>query len=226
MFSDTSTPLNNPNSKPFLTANDGESNQADSIESRFETIVSIADCVPNDEPFVEKGRGHEPTDEFWAIANRSVVASYPPRLALNTYKYKRTFIADSQTKRQIERRVRTIGRSPEGEPVFSDRMIDLWLFCEKFEPHYASGWINESEWKNTLELLSEVLQRDRATDTAEKKQRAEESSKIQQALAARQNPQRALASGISGGIKDGMKDAIREVLSELGLNPRKGKAGA
>ncbi len=107
-------------------------------------------------------------------------------------------------------RKRSIGRSPDGEPIFSSFSIPLWKFVRDFEPQ--GSWIQPSEWAALVESCAPVLAADERAEASNAAFLAESSRRLEAARASRQNPEASLGTAIAAGVAAALRD--------LGLAPK------
>lgn len=119
-------------------------------------------------------------------------------------------VVDNATKKNRQVRNRIIGRSDEGQPVYSGFLMDAFVFVQKYEPD--PSWMSPSEFKNILKRLQPTIEKDARLAKAEKAEIEQRNLKQAQMIAARENPSGHLAAGIAAGIA--------EALRELGLQPK------
>jgi hypothetical protein len=109
-------------------------------------------------------------------------------------------------------RKKKIGRSPDGEPVFSTFHIPVWKFCELFETA-PENRVRQPEWIRAVAEIQARLDVHKKLELGNAEFLKSEMEKRARARATAENPTAALAAGIAAGVA--------QALAELGISQKK-----
>ena len=193
----------------FITQNESEPNLGfDSEDNHLHGLYGDVTCVEGK----HWRKNSEPDSEVrYAIAGQHiVVGGGGKRVAFYCDSFKPTTAFDIRTRRTVDVRLRRIGKSPDGQPVYPSFTCDAWRWCQDYTPD--PSWMTATEWQGVLKELAPTIARDKALALGETQSHREREAQFAQSEAARRNPTSELGRAIAEGVAS--------ALAQLGLKPK------